>query len=169
MYQDTFIRLGRIWDNGPSLNSGNPVYCGQANQYSRSFLEERNTTSAGPKTKGTIQSVISKRSSINAEKYIEMLEQHIWCFLNKSMLNHILHTHRSSRCTVHLDLLSERPGDFMFRSPTTHVNTRCERNHTYTRTHTHTHTYNVKNSQVYGTGVHRCIHMYTGVWGQYLR
>src|SRR4029434_8851544 len=93
-----FSGLGGIWD-GPS-HSGN-VYCGQTNQYFRSFLEEMDTVCSGPKKKRTIQTVNSKvqkpgsvmvwgcvsalgkgnvhfcDATINAEKYIEILEQHM--------------------------------------------------------------------------------------------
>ena len=54
-----FSGLGGIWD-GPS-HSGN-VYCGQTNQYFRSFLEEMDAVCFGPKKKRTIQTVTSNKS-----------------------------------------------------------------------------------------------------------
>ena len=93
--------LGGIWDR-PS-HSGN-VYCGQTNQYFRSSLEEMDTVCSGPNKKRTIQSpdcyqqqvqqagsvmvwgcvsALGKGNlhfcdgTINAEKYIEILEQHM--------------------------------------------------------------------------------------------
>ena len=54
-----FSGLGGIWD-GPS-HSGN-VYCGQTNQYFRSFLEEMDAVCSGPKKKRTIQTVTSNKS-----------------------------------------------------------------------------------------------------------
>src|SRR4029434_2726833 len=90
-----FSGLRGIWD-GPS-HSGN-MYCGQTNQYFRSFLEEMDAMCSGLKKKRTIQNVTSKSKSqglswygvvsvplaketycdgtINAKKDIEILEQH---------------------------------------------------------------------------------------------
>ncbi|KAG7455525.1 hypothetical protein MATL_G00257750 [Megalops atlanticus] len=83
-----FSGLGGIWD-GPS-HSGN-VFCGQMNQYFRSFLKEMDAVCSGPKKKRTIQTVTSNKSksqglswvchfcdgTIKAEKHIEILEQHM--------------------------------------------------------------------------------------------
>ena len=54
-----FSGLRGIWDG--LLHSGN-VYCGQTNQYFRSFLEEMDTVCSGPKKERTIQTVTSKKS-----------------------------------------------------------------------------------------------------------
>src|SRR4029434_1020465 len=54
-----FSGLGGIWD-GPSHSRN--VYCGQTNQYSRSFLEEMDAVCFGPKKKRTIKAVTSNKS-----------------------------------------------------------------------------------------------------------
>ncbi len=94
-----FSGLGAIWD-GPS-HSGN-VYCGQMNQYFRYFLGGMDAVCSGPKKKRIIQTVPSNKSksqglswygvvsvplakvtctsvmaTINAEKYIEILEHNM--------------------------------------------------------------------------------------------
>ncbi len=94
-----FSGLRGIWD-GPS-HSGN-VYCGQMNQYFRYFLGGMDAVCSGPKKKRIIQTVTSNKSksqglswygvvsvplakvtctsvmgTINAEKYIEILEHNM--------------------------------------------------------------------------------------------
>ncbi len=119
-----FSGLGGIWD-GPS-HSGN-VYCGQMNQYFRYFLGGMDAVCSGPKKKRIIQTVTSNKSkrgcvsalgkdnlhfcdgTINAEKYIEILEHNmlpsrrhlsrdVHAYFNKTMQNHILHTLQSPGC-----------------------------------------------------------------------
>ncbi len=94
-----FSGLGGIWD-GPS-HSGN-VYCGQMNQYFRYFLGGMDAVCSGPKKKRIIQTVYQQQvqkpgsvmvwgcvsalgkgnlhfcdGTINAEKYIEILEHNM--------------------------------------------------------------------------------------------
>ncbi len=113
-------------------HSGN-VYCGQMNQYFRYFLGGMDAVCSGPKKKRIIQTVTSNKSksqglswyggcvsalgkgnlhfcdgTINAEKYIEILEHNmpsrrhfsrdVHAYFNKSIQNHILHTLQSPGC-----------------------------------------------------------------------
>ncbi len=126
----------RIWD-GPS-HSGN-VYCGQMNQYSGIFWEEWDAVCSGPKKKRIIQTVTQQQvqkpgsvmvwgcvsalgkgnlhfcdGTINAQKYIEILEHQYAAFKKTSFPGTSMHIStrqcKTTFCTHYKVLAAEEEG-----------------------------------------------------------